>query len=446
MCVITGVYHRKTNTRSQKIPPFLYTQILLLLLNTLSSPSFTHTHSNSLLKRSIQSMENSIQFDLIVVGAGVMGSSTAYYAAKHGLKTLLLEQFDFLHHRGSSHGESRTIRATYLQPHYYPLVLQSYKLWLEAQAQVGYNVYFKAPHLDMAHFNDPTILAVIENCRKHGAQHHLLNHMQVAQKFSGNFNIPEDWVGLSTEHGGVIKPSKAVAMFQTLAYKNGAVLKDNAEVTDIKNDGGVVVLTASGEKFHGKKCVVTVGAWVNKLVKKINGVELPILPVECHVTYWRITEGHEGKFAIGNDFPTFASFGSVYVYGTPTLEYPGLIKVAVHGGNPCDPDKRPWGPLVMMNELKEWVEGRFSGLVDSSEPVVKQSCMYSMTPDEDFVIDFLGGEFGKNVVLGGGFSGHGFKMAPVIGKILTQLVVDGETNEVDLKHFRIGRFNLTSKI
>lgn len=391
-------------------------------------------------------MEDS-QFDVIIVGAGVMGSSTAYQAAKRGLKTLLLEQFDFLHHRGSSHGESRTIRATYIQNHYYPLVMESYKLWKEAQAQVGYDVYFKAQHLDMGPFNDPVILSVIENCRKHKIPHQLLNHQQVADKFAGKFNLPENWVGLSTEHGGILKPTKATAMFQTLAYKNGAVLKDNTKVTDIKNDGGVVVFTANGEKFRGKKCVVTVGAWANKLVKRIGGVEIPIKPVETHVCYWRIKEGHEGKFVIGGDFPTFASFfGKVYVYGTPVLEYPGLMKAAVHGGRLCDPDKRPWGSVVMMNELKEWVEGIFGGVVDSSEPVVKQSCMYSMTPDEDFVIDFLGGEFGKNVVLGVGFSGHGFKMAPVIGKILTQLVVDGETKEVDLKHFRIGRFQMTSKI
>ncbi|KAK7283032.1 hypothetical protein RIF29_12237 [Crotalaria pallida] len=390
------------------------------------------------------------QFDVIIIGAGVMGSSTAYHAAKTGLKTLLLEQFDFLHHRGSSHGESRTIRATYLQHHYYPLVMESYELWQQAEAEAGYKVYFKAHHFDMGPHDDPTILAIINNCRKHGIPHQLLRPREAAEKFSGRFNLPEDWIGLSNEFGGVIKPSKAVAMFQALAFKNGAVLKDNAKVIDMKRekdykDKGIVVFTAGGEKFRGKKCVVTAGAWVNKLVKTVIGIELPIQPIETHVMYWRVKQGHEGKFSIGGDFPTFASFGKkIYVYGTPTLEYPGLVKVAVHGGNPCDPDKRPWGSGVMVEELREWVEGRFSGMVDSSGPVVKQACMYSMTPDEDFVIDFLGGEFGKDVVVGGGFSGHGFKMAPVIGRILTQLVVDGEASGVDLKHFRIGRFNTTT--
>ncbi|KAF1893937.1 hypothetical protein Lal_00002489 [Lupinus albus] len=321
-------------------------------------------------------------FDVIIIGAGIMGCSTAYHAAKSGLKTLLLEQFDFLHQRGSSHGESRTIRATYIQNHYYPLVMESYKLWQQAEAQAGYKVYYKAHHFDMAPRNDPTLLAVIDNCRRHNIQHQILRHDQAAEKFSGNFNIPENWIGVSNELGGILKPSKAVSMYQTLAIKNGAVLRDNTEVIDIKRDNGkekgIVVYTAGGEKFRGRKCVVTVGSWVKKLVKTVSGVDLPIQPVETHLMYWRVKEGHKGKFKLGGVFPTFASFGDTYVYGTPILEYPGLIKVAIHGGNPCDPDKRKWGPYVKMNELKEWINERFGGVVDTTEPVVKQSCLGKM--------------------------------------------------------------------
>ncbi|KAK7410322.1 hypothetical protein VNO78_01026 [Psophocarpus tetragonolobus] len=392
-------------------------------------------------------MEDS-EFDVIIIGAGVMGSSTAYHAAKRGLRTLLLEQFDFLHHRGSSHGESRTIRVTYPQHHYYPMVMESYRLWEEAQAQVGYQVYFKAQHLDMSPSDDPIMLALIDNCRKLRIPYQLLRRDEVAEKFSGSIDIPEDWVAVSNEHGGVIKPTKAVAMFQTLALRNGAVLKDNTKVVDIKKKKqgpGVEVLTAGGKKFSSKKCVVTAGGWAKKLVKAVSGVEVPIKAVETNVLYWRIKEGQEGKFAMGSGFPTFGSFGKVYVYGTPMMEFPGLIKVAVHGGRGCDPEKREWGPGVMMDELKEWVEGRFKGIVDSSEPVLRQSCMYSMTPDEDFIIDFLGGEFAKDVVLGAGFSGHGFKMAPVIGRILTDLALHGDPQSLHIQPFHIHRFTLTSK-
>ena len=391
-------------------------------------------------------MQSGNEFDVVVVGGGVMGSATAYHAANRGLKTLLLEQFDFLHHRGSSHGESRTIRANHSRYYYYPLVMESYSLWQQAEAQVGYKVYFPAHHLDMGPADDPTLLAILDNCHRHNISHEVLRCHQLAQKFSGCIDIPDDWIGLFNHLGGVIKPTKAVAMFQTLAHKNGAVLRDNTEVTNIeKDENGVAVFTAGGETFHGKKCVVTVGAWVNKLIKKVSGVELPVQPLETYAIYWRVKEGHEGDFAIGGDFPTFSSYGGeggVHVFGTPTLEFPGLIKVTVHAGSPCDPDKRPWGSGVNMNELKEWVQGRFKGLVDSGEPVVKQACMYSMTPDEDYVVDFLGGEFGKDVVVGGGFSGHGFKMAPVIGRILTELAVDGVANGVDIKPFRIGRFKI----
>lgn len=401
-------------------------------------------------------MENSgDQFDVIVIGAGIMGSSTAYQTAKRGYKTLLLEQFDFLHHRGSSHGESRTLRATYPENYYSGMVIESTQLWRQAESEIGYKVYFKTSQFDMGPSDDKSLLAVIENCRSNSIPHRILDSSLVSDQFSGKIKIPENWIGISTELGGVIKPTKAVSMYQTLALQNGAVLRDNMEVIEIRREsvnGGLLVFTANGLQFRSKKCVVTVGAWMKKLVKSVTGLVLPIQPLETTVCYWRIKEGNnnESEFAITGGFPTFASYGELYVYGTPSLEYPGLIKIAVHGGYSCDPDKRPWTRATAgtaMKSLKEWIKERFSGQVESEEgPVATQSCMYSMTPDEDFVIDFLGGdEFGKDVVIGGGFSGHGFKMAPVIGRILGEMVIDGEAKGVELKHFRLGRFELNVK-
>ncbi|KAK2974703.1 hypothetical protein RJ640_001789 [Escallonia rubra] len=382
--------------------------------------------------------------DVIVIGAGVMGSSTAYQTAKRGQNTLLLEQFDFLHHRGSSHGESRTLRSTYPEDYYSHMVIESSRLWEEAQSEIGYKVYFKTPQFDMGPAHDTSLQAVISSCRKNKIPHQVLDPSQVLEEYSGRIQLPEDWIGVITELGGVVKPTKAVSMYQTLALKHGAVLRDNIEVVDIRKDdvrGGVLVYTKDGESFWGKKCVVTVGAWMKKLVKRVTGLFLPIQPLETTVCYWRIKQGQEGKFTMASGFPTFASYGKPYIYGTPSLEFPGLIKIPVHGGSPCDPDKRTWAPAATsLDPLKVWIKETFNGLVDSSAPVQTQSCLYSMTPDEDFVIDFLGGEFGKEVVVAGGFSGHGFKMAPVVGRILADLVVGGEAKGVELKHFRVGRF------
>lgn len=397
----------------------------------------------------MESSGNDDVFDVIVVGAGVMGSSTAYQTSKRGHKTLLLEQFDFLHHRGSSHGESRTIRATYPEDYYSQMVIQSSELWKKDEAEVGYKVYFESCQLDFGPADQKSLNSIISNCQKQGISHQILDHLQIFEKFSGSIKIEEDWVGLVSEIGGIIKPTKAVAMFQALALKNEAVLKDNMAVIAIDRvagDGEILVSTRSGERFRGRKCVVTVGAWMKKLVKSVSGLDLPIQPLETTVCYWRIKEGFEEKFTMGAGYlPTIASYGKPYIYGTPSFEYPGLIKIAVHNGRPCDPDKRPWSKGVQIDELRKWIEDRFSGLVDSSDPVVTQSCMYSVTPDEDFVIDFLGGEFSKDVVIGGGFSGHGFKMAPVVGRILADLALEGEARNVELKHFRIKRFEENPK-
>ncbi|GMH10510.1 hypothetical protein Nepgr_012351 [Nepenthes gracilis] len=395
-------------------------------------------------------MENSgNEFDVIVVGAGIMGSCAAYQTAKRGHKTLLLEQFDFLHHRGSSHGESRTIRATYPEPYYADMVLQSSLLWEEAQLEIGYTVYYKTRQLDVGPSDDKSLLAVIDNCRSNSIEFRVLDHSQVVEEFSGKVALPQNWVAVVTELGGVIKPTKAVSTFQTLALRNGAVLKDNMEVCAITRreednaaGGGVLACTANGEKFYGKKCVVTAGAWTKKLLEKVTaGFDIPIQPLEATVCYWRIKEGFEMDYSIQGGFPTFASYGKLYVYGTPSLEYPGLIKVALHGGWSCDPDKRRWSMSSepALAQLREWIRETFVGRVESDVPVVTQSCMYSMTPDEDFVIDFLGGEFGKDVVVAGGFSGHGFKMGPVVGRVLADLVLDGVAG-VDMKHFTFARF------
>ncbi|XP_058068145.1 probable sarcosine oxidase [Magnolia sinica] len=389
--------------------------------------------------------------DVIIIGAGIMGSCTAYELSKRRLKVILLEQFDFLHQRGSSHGESRTIRTTYPEGYYSGMVVESARLWEEAESEIGYRVYTKTPQFDMGPSDNKSLQSVIESCRSNSIPHRILDRRQVAEQFRGAFDIPDGWIGLSTEMGGIIRPTKAVSMFQTLAIRHGAHLMDHMEVVDIKKDGGgcgrIRVYTACGKMLSGRKCVVTVGAWMRKLVKTVIGLELPIQPLHTTICYWKIKEGLEGDFSLESGFPTFASYGDPYIYGTPASEFPGLIKIAVHGGYPCDPDRRTWATDMglMQNALSPWIKKRFGGRVESGGPAFTQSCMYSMTPDGDFVIDFLGGEFGHDVVVAGGFSGHGFKMGPVVGRIVSDLVLDDEAQGVDLSYFRLGRFEENPK-
>jgi len=190
--------------------------------------------------------------------------------------------------------------------------------------------------------------------------------VDLSQMWGGAFQAPaEGWVtAVSERGGGVLNATKAVAMFQALAVKKGAVVRDKTEVVGVRKGpeeegGGVVVTTSAGAEFHGGKCVVMVGAWASKLVRSIaGGLELPIQPLHTMVLYWRIKPGRERDLAAESGFPTFSSYGDPHVYGTPSLELPGLIKINYDGGPPCDPDGRDWahGGGAVADRVARWIE------------------------------------------------------------------------------------------
>uniref|UniRef100_A0A453L694 FAD dependent oxidoreductase domain-containing protein n=1 Tax=Aegilops tauschii subsp. strangulata TaxID=200361 RepID=A0A453L694_AEGTS len=391
-------------------------------------------------------------FDVIVVGAGIMGSCAAHAAAAWGASVLLLERFDLLHQRGSSHGESRTTRPIYTRPQYPPMVRLAHRLWDDAQRDAGYAVLTPTPHFNLGPRDDPAFLAAVAN----GSAIELAPSSADAPAWAEAFRVPQGWAVARSELGlglgGVIKATKAVAMFQALAAKMGAVVRDRAEVVDVaRKQGTIVVKTSSGEEFHGGKCIITVGAWATKLLKSVTGTDLPVQSVHTLVCYWKVKPGREHELTAEAGFPTFGSYGDHGFYGTPSMEYPGLIKISKSGGPPCDPDGRDWaigtGAGGMAELVARWIDEVMPGHVDTTGgPVLCQPCMCCMTPDQDFVLDFLNGkEFGRDVVVGAGFSGHGFKMGPAVGKILAEMALDGESGTaaeagVELSHFRIGRF------
>lgn len=198
------------------------------------------------------------RFDVIVVGAGIMGSCAAYAAASRGARVLLLERFDLLHHRGSSHGESRTIRATYTQPHYPPMARLSKRLWDEAQADAGYRVLTPTPHVDMGPKNEGSLLAAIRNG---GAAQVELPAAGGSWPWAGIFKVPDGWTAAVSEFGGVMKATKAVAMFQALAAKKGTVVRDRAEVVDVAKPGQCTRLASSSSSHATNKSLGSIHYW-----------------------------------------------------------------------------------------------------------------------------------------------------------------------------------------
>ncbi len=465
-------------------------------------------------------------YDVVVVGAGIMGSCTAYHIAKRGKSVLLLEQFDFLHRRGSSHGESRTIRVTYPEDYYTRMMKEAYKLWEEAETEAGYMVYHRTGYLDFGPPDNQSLLSVISSLKKEGIAHQILSHKEVTLRFP-TFRLPKDSLTVYTAEGGILRASKAVAMFQALAAKHGAVLRDRAKVLRVSphwrlpgGADGILVATSRGSAL-GKACILAAGAWTPQIVRDISGMELPIKALHTSIAYWAVNKKmNPDALSPARGFPCFSSYGEPFIYGTPSIEYPGLIKVGAHFGVLCDPNKRSVSPDMetLKGHVSPWLASYFEGSVDWEAPNMAEGCMYSMTPDEDFILDHVqysnksgmvgknvldnnSGFFAKNVRRGGqgqrregerplgslplqeeeanpddhhgvssetkasvqngveilhrdqpaignskilvaaGFSGHGFKMGPLVGRIMADLALTGSSQGVPLEMFSIERFS-----
>lgn len=387
-------------------------------------------------------------YDVIVIGSGIMGSSTAYQVAKRGKSVLLLEQYDFLHRRGSSHGESRTTRVSYSQAYYIQMMQEAYKLWEEAEQDAGYVVTRRTGQLEFGPKDEPSMQARIAALSKQGVEHRVLAAADEVRSEFPAVHLPDGWLALHTSDAGVVRASKAVAMFQALAAKHGAALRDNAGVVKVDagwtlEDGapGVRVETSRGWAA-GRACVVAAGAWTSKLVKDLCGLELPIVPLHTSLAYWEVPGKRIAEtLSAEGGFPTFATHGVPEIYGTPALEYPGLLKVSVHGGKACHHEERSLVPDVEMlvEVVSPILKQLFGGQVRWDAPALAEACMYSMTPDEDFILDVL--PVAGRVVVAGGFSGHGFKFGPVVGRVMADLALTGTCDTVPLQHFSIQRFS-----
>ncbi|CAL8350256.1 unnamed protein product [Lota lota] len=379
-------------------------------------------------------------YDCIVIGAGVQGSFTAYQLAKNNKGTLLLEQFVLPHSRGSSHGQTRIIRKAYDQDYYTVMMGECYRLWSQLEQEASVKLYRQTGLLVMGPENGSQYQGIKNNLQRNRVPMVILQPEEFS-KHIPNVNLSDGDAALVDKTAGVLYADRALRAVQGQFLKLGGTIKDGQKVTDIK-PGDLVTVMTSGGIYRAKNLVVTAGSWTNNLLSYI-GLQLPLQVLKINVYYWK--EKVPGSYNVQHRFPCFLQAecpeGKHHIYGLPSNEYPGLVKVCYHSGSETNPDERDRQmDRSDLDIIKRYLIRCFPGLVP--EPAVVESCLYTVTPDEHFVLDCH--PIHNNIVIGAGFSGHGFKFGPLIGKLLCELSL-GEVPSYDLSPFRIRRFQEHSK-
>ncbi len=353
-----------------------------------------------------------VRRETVVVGGGAMGSATAWHLARRGRRVTLLERFGARHTMGASHGRSRNFNITYADATYQAMLREAAVLWRELESESGVSVL---DVVGITNHGAGVAPDLADQLGAFGVRASMLTPQEAQERWAG---IRFDTRVLHCPDGGRLDAEEAVVALQSAAARlGGEVLLDTrVESIKVRADDRVEVATQD-DVFVADTVVVTVGAWTEKLLGSL--VSLPRLVV---------TQEQPAHFAVSDPAAVWPSYNHLPEPGSARYDYwysqtygtltPGEgVKAGWHSVGPVtDPDARTFEPepvqlAALQRYAREWLPGVDA---DALTPI---SCTYTSTTDTDFVLDRVG-----PVVVGAGFSGHGFKFVPTVGRILADLV------------------------
>jgi sarcosine oxidase len=361
--------------------------------------------------------------DVIVVGGGAMGSAAAWRLARAGHRVRLLEQFAFGHEYGSSHGPSRMIRIAYPAPEYVHLGQEAFRLWDELQAESGEVLLLRTHGMNVGLPHADAMKEVAHTLDTLGVPHDRLDSDELRRRFP-QYTFPEGSIGIYQEDYGILAASRCVATLAARARAEGAELHDEETVEEIAPDGdGVAVRTTRGT-YQADRAILTAGSWLRPLLAPL-GIDLPLTVLQEQLAFFRVHDpvahGPDRLPLLMHRFPGTTSLGSVFpIYGHEGVKVM-LDRIGRPAVDPDNPD-RTIDP-ARLERLRDYATELMPGI--TGEILETTSCRYTMTPDEDFVID-LHPEY-RQIVIASPCSSHGFKFAPVVGQMLADLAVNGTT-------------------
>lgn len=370
------------------------------------------------------------EYDAIVVGLGAMGAAAAYQLARRGARVLGIDRFSPPHEMGSSHGETRITRLAIGEgAHYTPLAMRSHEIWREIERESGAELLTTCGGLFISSANKVAITHVegffrntVAAAEKFAIPHEVLDAGAIRSRYP-QFAVADDEFGYFEPSAGFVRPEACVAAQLALAEKHGAEIRRNETVLSL--DSGV---TTDKGTYASDNIVVAAGAWLPALLGYGN-----LFKVHRQVQFWFEAPGAQYR---PRAFPAFIwelPKGRQGIYGFPSLDGASLKVATERYESTTAPDAvaRDIGAdeaASMRDLIAPYLPGVGPGVVRAS------TCLYTVTPDNGFVIDRVG-----RLILASPCSGHGFKHSAAIGEVLAGQIC-GEAPRFDLAPFRISRF------
>lgn len=367
-----------------------------------------------------------VDYDVVVVGLGAAGSAAAATLARRGLRVLGVEQFTPAHDRGSSHGATRIIRKAYFErPDYVPLLQRTYELWDELCVESGLPLFERCGALMVGTSESRIVRGSLASAERFGLDHEVLDAAGLRERFP-QFAVPDDAIAVFEPDAGYLLAEPSIVVQHDRARAADADLWFETTVTAVDVIDDVAVVRIGDDTFRARAVVLATGAWAPRLAG------LDSLPFETtrQTVHWYEPTAPIADFGADN-FPVYCydCGGGAEIYGFPAAPWETSVKVGLYhdlAPTPIDPDD-------VDREISQHDVDTVHALVAKALPTlagrhVKGTvCLFAAVPDDDFVLG-THPQLGDRVVLAIGFSGHGFKFAPVVGEIVADLVIDGRTD------------------
>lgn len=370
---------------------------------------------------------------ITIVGGGTMGLASAWALSRRGAEVTVLERFGHVNALSSHGGFTRVIRQAYHEgSDYVPLVRESTQAWRELEGRAGEALLVRTGLLEFGPADDPELAAAVDVCRRTGVEHEEMTPAQAAARWP--FRIPNGWTVCLSPDGGYLRVPACLDAFRREAEAAGATMRHGVRVSEVGTDGSVTL--EDGERVLGDKVIVAAGPWVRDLLADAG---LDGLFRLRRVLAWS-RPAPQAQAALAS-MPVWGAFlRDGFFYGFPYGEYGTAgCKLACHtttraedgGGHLSEPIEPETVDREVhardLDPLRRFLEAHIPSA--AGEWAHHCVCMYGCTPNWDFLVDRLPGR--ERVIVAGGFSGHGFKFAPAIGRLLAELALDDAAPHAD---------------